>query len=881
MVGDSDIAIDAVQIREGSSETDIVTFAFAEQTGPATIDAANHTIAIEVLGGTATSLVPTFTLSEGATATVSDIAQTSGTTANDFTNAVTYTLTAEDGTTQEWVVTVTEAACLSAFPYLEGFETDLGVWTQNIDDTTDWRRYSFSTPDGTTGPSAASEGTFYTYIEASNNYRKTAILTSSCFDIVSLTNPVLNFKYHMYGGDMGSLEVEIATDSDSSWRSVWSKSGNQRNVWSDVSIDLSSYASENPRFRFKGVVGGGWDSDIAIDAVQIREGSSETDIVTFAFAEQTGPATIDAANHTIAIEVLGGAATSLVPTFTLSEGATATVSDIAQTSGTTANDFTNAVTYTLTAEDGTTQEWVVTVTEAACLSAFPYLEGFETDLGVWTQNIDDTTDWRRYSFSTPDGTTGPSAASEGTFYTYIEADNNYRKTAILTSSCFDIVSLTNPVLNFKYHMYGGDMGSLEVEIATDSDSSWRSVWSKSGNQRNVWSDVSIDLSSYASENPRFRFKGIVGGGWGSDIAIDAVQIREGNSETDIVTFAFAEQTGPATIDAANHTIAIEVLGGAATSLVPTFTLSEGATATVSDIAQTSGTTANDFTNAVTYTLTAEDGTTQEWVVTVTEAACLSAFPYLEGFETDLGVWTQNIDDTTDWRRYSFSTPTGTTGPSAASEGTFYTYIEASNNYRKTAILTSSCFDIVSLTNPVLNFKYHMYGGDMGSLEVEIATDSDSSWRSVWSKSGNQRNVWSDVSIDLSSYASENPRFRFKGIVGGGWDSDIAIDAVQIREGNSETDIVTSTKKIMSTRDIVFSESLLIYPNPAPNKIYIATAHRLDTVKIYGINGKLLQELTPQKIEDTYEIAIANFSPGIYFIEMMSGNKKAVKRFVKK
>lgn len=85
---------------------------------------------------------------------------------------------------------------------------------------------------------------------------------------------------------------------------------------------------------------------------------------------------------------------------------------------------------------------------------------------------------------------------------------------------------------------------------------------------------------------------------------------------------------------------------------------------------------------------------------------------------------------------------------------------------------------------------------------------------------------------------------------------------------------------LSIQDIVFSESLRIYPNPATHKIYI-TAHRLDTVKIYGINGKLLQELTPQKIEDTYEIAIANFSPGVYFIEMMSENKKAVKRFVKK
>lgn len=248
--------------------------------------------------------------------------------------------------------------CAGTFPNLEGFETDFGVWLQNTDDDLDWAKGAYRTPTAYTGPSAAYEGIFYAYIEASSNSDKTAILTSSCFDIASLSNPVLNFKYHMYGEHMGSLEVEIATDSDSysSWTSVWSKSGDQGEVWRDASIDLSPYASDSPRLRFKGVTGD-FRSDMAIDAVQIREVVSETDIVTFAFPEQTGPATIDAENHTVAIEVSGGTArTSLVPTFVLSEGATATVNGIAQISGATNNDFTNAVTYTITAEDGTTTQ---------------------------------------------------------------------------------------------------------------------------------------------------------------------------------------------------------------------------------------------------------------------------------------------------------------------------------------------------------------------------------------------------------------------------------------------------------------------------------------------------------------------------------------------
>jgi hypothetical protein len=872
----SDMAIDALQIREVIAETDIVTFALAEQTGAATIDAVNHRVAIEVVGGLdRTSLAPTFTLSEGARAHVNGTAQISGATANDFSSPVIYTLTAEDGTTlQYWIVIVTEAACLSSFPSFEGFETDFGAWFQNTDDGMDWTRRSGRTGTSHTGPSAAEEGSIYAYINSFSNFNKTAMLTSACLDIASLSKPVLNFKYHMYGATMGSLEVEISTDDGSTWASVWSKSGDQGDVWKDASINLSSYKLGSLLLRFKGVAGNSYKSDMAIDAVRIRDAIAETDIVTFSFAEQTGAATIDAANHRVAIEVVGGLdRTSLAPTFTLSEGARAHVNGTAQISGTTANDFSSAVTYTITAEDGTALEyWIVVVTEAACLNAFPSFEGFETDLGAWFQNTDDGMDWTTNSGRTSSRETGPSAAQEGNIYAYIRSIDNSNKTAMLTSACLDIASLSNPALNFKYHMYGEDMGSLEVEIATD-DLPWTSVWSKSGDQGNAWKEASINLSPYAADSPRLRFKGVVGNDFTSDMAIDAVQIREGISETDIVAFSFAEQTGTATIDAANHRIAIEVLGGTdVANLAPIFALSEGARARVNGTLQISGITANDFSNAVTYALTAEDGISlQDWKVVVIEAACLNAFPYFESFETDLGAWFQNTDDGMDWTRRSGGTLSPSTGPSAAYDETFYAYIEASNNFNKTktAMLTSACLDIASLSKPVLNFKYHMYGVGMGSLEVEIATD-DLPWTSVWSKSGDQGDVWKEASIDLSPYPSDSPRLRFKGVTGSGFRSDMAIDAIAISEGSA-----------LSTQDIIFSEALRIYPNPAPNKIHIATAYPLDAIKIYGINGKLLQEFTPQKIEDTYEIAITNFSSGIYFIEMMSGNKKAVKRFVKK
>ena len=86
-----------------SCTTDITAFSFTEQTGAAVIDEAAYTVAVGVAAGTTlTALVPTIAVSPEAT-----VAPASG-AAQDFTNDVVYTVTAQDGTTtQAWTVTVT------------------------------------------------------------------------------------------------------------------------------------------------------------------------------------------------------------------------------------------------------------------------------------------------------------------------------------------------------------------------------------------------------------------------------------------------------------------------------------------------------------------------------------------------------------------------------------------------------------------------------------------------------------------------------------------------------------------------------------------------------------------------------------------------------
>jgi len=102
---------------ELSSAKEITSYRFEATINPVlssdvegTIDSDNHTVSLTVpYDTTLTSLVVTFALSSGATAKIGTTPQVSGTTANDFTHPLTYTVIAEDGSTQGWVVTVTIA----------------------------------------------------------------------------------------------------------------------------------------------------------------------------------------------------------------------------------------------------------------------------------------------------------------------------------------------------------------------------------------------------------------------------------------------------------------------------------------------------------------------------------------------------------------------------------------------------------------------------------------------------------------------------------------------------------------------------------------------------------------------------------------------------
>ncbi len=154
-----------------------------------------------------------------------------------------------------------------------------------------------------------------------------------------------------------------------------------------------------------------------------------------------------------------------------------------------------------------------------------------------------------------------------------------------------------------------------------------------------------------------------------------------------------------------------------------------------------------------------------------------------------GDWNNTGGDDIQW--ITFSGPTGSTGTGPAADNTsgsgLFAYLEGSGGascYNQTGILLSDAIDATTLPDLTLEFVYHMYtstGADMGDLFVDVSTNGGSTWvTGIWSRSGNQGNVWNTGTVNLTPYIGfSNVRVRFRGVTGTGFRSDIALDDITL------------------------------------------------------------------------------------------------------
>lgn len=151
----------------------------------------------------------------------------------------------------------------------------------------------------------------------------------------------------------------------------------------------------------------------------------------------------------------------------------------------------------------------------------------------------------------------------------------------------------------------------------------------------------------------------------------------------------------------------------------------------------------------------------------------------DSFETDFGNWPNAAGNTSDWQRISGGTPTSNTGPSSAYDGSYYIYVETSDGYST----ISGNTDIVennlgSSTNGCVDFYYHQYGTNQGTLYLEGYDGA--AWNLIWSSSGNQGNQWNHVTCPTTDFTGCS-KLRFRNVAAGGWYGDVALDLIKVYE----------------------------------------------------------------------------------------------------
>jgi len=353
-----------------NASTQITSFNFTSPSVVGTVDNTAHTVALTVPYGTSvTSLTPTIVLATGAT-----ISPTSG-TAENFTSPQTYTVTAQDGvTTQNYTVTVTVALntikTITTFTFPTSTNTSINETNHTIAVTVPYGTSvtALSPTITTTGASVSPASGVAENFTSPQTYTVTALDSSTQQYIVTVTvalnpakaitaftfptntNTSINESNHTiavavpYGTNVTALVATFTTTGNS--------------VAVGATTQISGTTPNNFTSPVTYTVTAG-DSSTQNYTVTVTVALNPAKAITaFTFPTSTNTS-INESNHTIAVTVpYSTAVTALVPTITISGASISPNTGVAQ-------NFINPVTYTVTALDNSTQDYVVTVTKSA------------------------------------------------------------------------------------------------------------------------------------------------------------------------------------------------------------------------------------------------------------------------------------------------------------------------------------------------------------------------------------------------------------------------------------------------------------------------------------------------------------------------------------
>ncbi|WP_421753084.1 T9SS type A sorting domain-containing protein [Croceimicrobium sp.] len=462
----------------------------------------------------------------------------------------------------------------------------------------------------------------------------------------------------------------------------------------------------------------------------------------------------------------------------------------------------------------------------------------QTGMRYW--NVQPPENSTGYAWSIRTGTTGtPFTGPNGNHtpggakYVYAEgSQGNQNTTTTLITPCIDLTNVTRCyALEFYYHFFGEDMGTMRIDIDTGTNNpAWYTGYyfirkEQQKAQSDPWERALIPLKEFNGQFIRIRFLSAkqttkVGAAARADMAIDDLRIFEPTPVDAEILEVTAPVEGLCSYSSAETIevvirnngcdsllslpLQIQTNSGAIQNETATLTLGTGDTATY-----TLTTTANMsalgtynihvWANHAMDTIPDNDSASS---ATITHVASYNTYPLVMDFEsvtpnssqtgTTLFTTETGLDPAFVWKVGSGYTFTRGTGPKYGhyQKGQyFYTEATGSTGNVSTYMVTTQCMDFTGMPNATLDFYYHMVGANADGIEIEVnepGVDAPDVWNAIPSSlvntySGNYPLSNYDYKrVNLSAYNNKQIKIRFKASRTGVGDlADIAIDKVMI------------------------------------------------------------------------------------------------------
>ena len=184
--------------------------------------------------------------------------------------------------------------------------------------------------------------------------------------------------------------------------------------------------------------------------------------------------------------------------------------------------------------------------------------------------------------------------------------------------------------------------------------------------------------------------------------------------------------------------------------------------------------------------------------------------------------------------------------------------------------------IIFLCLPFLSFSHitHFYNWGLSSTDQQISIEVGDTVTRTWV--GGFHNLISTNGVEtFDSGFSSRVRFQFSHTFNNANSTDFTCDPHASMYGT-----VTATQSL-STSDQDSTITFDVYPNPANSFVKISSnlATKSTALEIYDMFGRLKISKSQEALEFT-TLDVSNLSPGMYFVNITSGNQQQSKKIIK-